>query len=252
MSESSPGLTTLLTAHGLGLVEILVDFAENREALRLLSEWKQPDFLSRGLLPAIAVGAALVVVFAWRRLEARYLVVVLPFMLMGALQLRSVFPAMIVLIPLASVILRTDDTVRERAPGSPVINKGIAAAIVLLALIGLARPIGRDTEVLPPAEAVAALQKPRIFHGPGAGGLLIWSEFPDRQVFLDDRAELFGATMFQDFLDARNAETGTEMLDRFDLDEALVKTEWPIADELAGLGWEETYRDENWTVLVRP
>ena len=246
------GLTTLLTAHGLGLVEILVDFAENREALGLLSEWKQPDFLSRGLLPAIAVGAALVVVFARRRLEARYLVVVLPFVLMGALQLRSVFPAMIVLIPLASVILRTDDTVRERAPGSPVINKGIAAAIVLLALIGLARPIGRDTEVLPPAEAVAALQKPRIFHGPGAGGLLIWSELPDRQVFLDDRAELFGATMFQDFLDARNAETGTEMLDRFDLDEALVKTEWPIADELAGLGWEETYRDENWTVLVRP
>jgi hypothetical protein len=249
---TAAGLATLLTAHGIGVIQILIDFFENRDALGLLSEWKRPDFWSRNLFPAVIVGLALAAAFVRRRLDLSHTIVAAPFVLMGALQLRSVFPALIVLAPLAAPALGTGDPGRQRSGGNPRINKAIATTIVLLAVIGLLRPIGRDTGTLPPDAAVAALTTERVFHGPGAGGLLIWSEYPDRRVFVDDRAELFGADAFREFLAARNGETGTALLDAHGLDEALVKTEWRIDSVLQEEGWLETYRDDEWAVFVRP
>ena len=80
---AASGAVTLLTAHGLGVVQILLDFVENREALAYLSEWKRPDLLSLGLVPSIAVGAGLIAGIARRRLEISHLFVVLPFVALG-------------------------------------------------------------------------------------------------------------------------------------------------------------------------
>lgn len=246
------GVTTLLTAHGGGTIQILLDFLENREALGFLSEWKRPEFFSLGLMPVIAVTATLVMAFVSRRLDTGFLTVAVPFVLMGALQLRSVFPSLIVLVPLASAALVTGQPTRRASGGRRTINMGIAVSIALLAVVGLARPIGRNTASLPPDAAVASLTEAEVFHGPGSGGLLIWSEYPHRKVFVDDRAELYGAEFFRDVVATLNGETGTELLDRFELDEALVKTRWALTDVLAREGWRETYRDERWAVYRRP
>ena len=249
---AASGAVTLLTAHGLGVVQILLDFVENREALAYLSEWKRPDLLSLGLVPSIAVGAGLIAGIARRRLEISHLFVVLPFVALGVLQLRSVFPALIVLVPLASAGVTIDRAPRARAVGSQPINWSIGVAIALLAVIALARPIGRNTGVLPSAGAAAALTNDQVFHGPGAGGLLIWSQHPDRLVFIDDRAELYGAGLFGDLVAAIDGSTGTQLLDRFGLNEALVKTSWALDDVLDAEGWTETFRDDDWAVYVRP
>lgn len=246
------GVSTLLTAHGVGVIQILLDFLENRDALGFLSEWKRPDFSSRSLIPAVVVAIVLVLAFVRRRLDGGHLIVAVPFVVIGALQLRSVFPSVIVVVPLAAAALVSGRPPRRRSGGSRMINMAIAVSIILLAAIGLTRTAGRDTSVLPPESAVAALKEAEVFHGPGAGGLLIWSEYPDRKVFVDDRAELFGGAFFGDLVAAINGETGTELLDRYRLDEALVKTAWALDDVLAGEGWRETYRDDKWAVYTRP
>lgn len=245
------GGATLLTAHGAAVITILVDFLQNREALALLSEWKRPDFFSLRLAPALLVAFALGVGFASRRLRWRDAIVVIPFLLIGALQLRSVFPALIVLIPYAAVVLSSDKTRAARDRGSRLVNNALAVTIILLGLIGLARPIGRS-KALPPDDAVAALREPMVFHGLSAGGLLIWAEYPERRVFVDDRAELYGVERFEAVVATIDGTSGTKLLDRLALDEALVKTSWELDEVLADEGWLQTYRDDDWAVYRRP
>jgi len=51
------GLATLLTAHGLGVITILLEFSQSGDALVLLSEWRRPELLSVVFLPfLIGVG----------------------------------------------------------------------------------------------------------------------------------------------------------------------------------------------------
>ena len=245
------GVATLLTAHGFGIVGILIEFLENRDALGYLSEWKRPDFLSPALIPAVFLLGGLIFAFAKRRLSPGYLIVAAPFVVLGALQLRSVFPSIVVLVPLTAGAFPKRDRLVRPPTGNPRLNAAIALLIVIAALASLVRPLTRDTRTLPSAGAVGALSGSEVFHGPGAGGFLIWEEYPERRVFVDDRAELYGSEMFGDLVSTINGQTGFEMLDRFGLEEALVRTSWPLEDLLAAAVWTETYRDDRWAVYVR-
>ncbi len=246
------GAATLLTARGLGILGILLKFFENREALGYLSEWARPDFTNPLLAPFVLVVVGVGFALWKRRLGWDHLVVGLPFVLLGVAQLRSVFPALLVLAPLGAAAIPVQTATAPRSGGSRVVNQALAATIVLLGVLGLARPIGLDEDVLPPETARAALSEDEVFHGPGAGGLLIWAEYPGRRVFVDDRAELYGASMFEELVATIRGSAGTAMLDRHGLDEALVKTSWELDGTLLEAGWEERYRDDNWAVYARP
>ncbi len=73
------GMAALFTAHGIGVIGILLDFLDNRAALGFLSEWKRPDFVSPGLAPTLVVAAALVAAFWPKRVAARYVLIAGPF-----------------------------------------------------------------------------------------------------------------------------------------------------------------------------
>jgi hypothetical protein len=133
-----------------------------------------------------------------------------------------------------------------------LINVSLAVGLLLIGVLGLARPLSFDEGDLPPAAAREALSRDEVFHGPGAGGLLIWAEYPDRRVFIDDRAELYGAAVFEELVATLDGTAGTAMLDRQGLNEALLKTSWRLGDRLQEAGWAETYRDDNWAVYRRP
>lgn len=246
------GAAALSTAHGFGVLSILLDFFESRGALRFLSEWKRPDFLSVGLMPVILIALALAIGFASRRIEPSRLILVAPLAALAAVQLRSVFPALVVLAPIAASALKKGDGAAPSSGGTWQLNAGIAIVLAAFAVVGLARPVTRDTRVLPTAGAVEALRSERLFHGPGAGGFLIWADYPSRRVFVDDRAELYGEEFFEDLVDTIGGARGTTMLDAYGLEEALVKTSWALDDTLRDDGWIETYRDDRWAVYQRP
>jgi hypothetical protein len=71
-------------------------------------------------------------------------------------------------------------------------------------------------------------------------------------VFIDDRAELYGVEGFQQFHDLKSGLGVTETFADFGIEQALLKTEWPLVEFLEILGWDYRYRDEFFVVMSQP
>jgi hypothetical protein len=100
-------------------------------------------------------------------------------------------------------------------------------------------------------EAAAFLTADRVFHDDSVGGFLIYSRFPERRVFIDDRAELYGSLIGR-FIEARNGQGDWRgLLDEYRIGEALLRVTDPLSELLILDGWSELYRDDRYTVMSR-
>jgi hypothetical protein len=75
------------------------------------------------------------------------------------------------------------------------------------------------------------------------GGYFDWylREYP---VFLDNRVDLFGTEIIQQWLDVMNAkEDWQAILDRWNINLLVIEPGWRIADLLPYYGWTEYYQD---------
>ncbi|HEY4584603.1 MAG TPA: hypothetical protein VI980_07260 [Acidimicrobiia bacterium] len=240
------GLVTLLTAHGLGVVTVLLEFVYARDALALLSEWRKPEIVSVVFVPFL-VGLALIVWAAIRgRVTPRHLWVIVPFLALGLGATRAIPPAWIALLPLVSLGiygLKVGSAPRFSTGQSVV----FCAAVLVLPFL-LASDGSLDHERFPIA-AVAALDPGRTFHDDRTGGYLIWAEGPARQVYVDDRAELYRDRLAE-FVAVRDGDQPFEpVFERDGIEQALLKTSEPLVDDLKAAGWEPVFEDEQYVVL---
>lgn len=244
-------VATLTTPHGLGTWLIVVDFFGARDALSLMQEWKPPDFFSAAQMPYLVLVLGIVVAFWRSKIGVRDFVVVLPFLLFGLTSRRAVTPAAIVLLPyavLALPLLRV-----PRSNTKPAVAAAIVATVGAATMLPMiSSSVGTlDPKRFPDDEVRAAISGRNVFHDDAVGGYLIYAEFPERLVWIDDRAELHGIERLQEFTDARDGEYET-VFDRYGFDSALTRPDWPLTDELIGDGWRTTYQSENFLVLVPP
>jgi hypothetical protein len=242
------GLATLVTAHGLGVLQMLVDFLAARDTLALLSEWRRPELLSVVFLPFV-FGIGLLILGSWRRIiEPRHLIVIVPFLLLALSSTRAVPVAWIALLPLvASSLAGLGDGWAGRF--SPRAAAIFSAAVIVLPFL-VAGDGALDAKRFP-LEARNALVGERLFHDDRTGGYLIWADWPERQVVIDDRAELYGERM-REFVAVRRGEADWRPLfTREGVDEALLSVGEPLIDDLVTAGWREVYRDEAF-VVIRP
>ena len=245
------GLATALTAHGLGTWWIVIQFLKNRGALELISEWQPPDFSNPFLMPLLVVITGLIVAGALGRLAVADLWVVLPFVGFGLLAERNVWPAVIVLTPFVFAM----DAAPQPSPAKPkgesvLVNWAFAGAIVAVGVVGLLQPLEAAEERFPTRDAVAALDTGQpLFNGSAVGGYLIYADWPDIEVFIDDRAELYGAEGFQRFHDLKSGIGVEETFAELGIEQALVSTDWPIVEYLELLGWDYRFEDENFVVM---
>jgi hypothetical protein len=240
------GVTTLLTAHGLGVVEILLEFSEAGPALALLSEWRRPELLSVVFAPFL-VGLGLIVIGAMRGLVTpRHLWFLVPFLLLALSSTRAVAPAWIGLIPLlGSALARIGSTERRRfSVPAAVIFTGVVLVIPFL----VASDGSIDEERFPVA-AAAELDDVPTFHDDRTGGYLIWATGPERLVYIDDRAELYGERMAE-FVAIRDLEADWEpIFERDHIEQVLLRTDEELVAALESAGWAPTYQDEHYVVL---
>ena len=240
-----------LTAHGLGVWQILLDFMANRDALAFLVEWSPPAFGDIVQGPYLLVVAGIVVAAVRGRISLNDLWVVIPFLLVGLTTQRTVFPAAIILLPYAAL------AVDVKVPtGSGRRNSRVAwiMAVVATAIgVGvLLRPVDAfDDERFPTDDLLASLETDRFFHDDAVGGYLIYRDWPAAQVYIDDRAELYGAEFFEDH---RAARLGSyeQLFERYEMREAIVKPKWPLGDVLLRDGWTVTYEDDFFAVMRSP
>jgi hypothetical protein len=165
---------------------------------------------------------------------------------------RSVFPAVIVVVPLAAAAWSRDGS-RTRAPlGSSMLNRTMAGVFAALSLIALARPVGFNEVKLPPPEVLAALEPGRVFAGPAAGGMLIYADWQDRMVYIDDRAELYGSEGFREAVAALEGRDYRDVLAALDMEQALLEARWELVEALRTDGWTTTFENADWVVLAAP
>ncbi len=247
------GLATLavsLTAHGLGTWQIVWEFAANRDALAFLVEWAAPEFGDIVQGPYLLLVAGVVAAATRGRLSLNDLWIVIPFLLVGMTTQRTVFPAAVVLLPYAGLAF---DVKLPTGSGrrSGVAWLMLATVAVIGAAIVLAPRPTFDEERFPGDPVLAALESDRFFHDDAVGGYLIYRDWPDRQVYIDDRAELYGAEFFEELGKAKTGDY-EELFARYGMTEAIVRPRWSLDEALHGAGWTVVYEDDSYLVMRSP
>jgi hypothetical protein len=240
------GLATFATAHGLGVIRILFEFSEAGPALALLSEWRRPELWSIVFAPFL-IGIGIIVWGAVRgRVTPRHVWLLAPFLILAFSATRAVPPAWIALVPLMSVSLaglRIGEARRFSLRAAAVF-----ALVVFIMPLLLASDASIDVERFPVA-AAAELDDVPTFHDDRAGGFLIWADGPDRLVFLDDRAELYGDRMAE-FVEIRDLERDWRpVFERDGIEQVLLQADQELIGELETAGWATVYEDEFYVVL---
>lgn len=237
-----------LTAHGLGVWGVLGAFVTNTAALDLIQEWKPPDFGDPVQGPFALLLVAILLAAAAGRVTKRDLVVVVPFLLFGLTSVRAVYPAAIVLIPYAAEMWHP-----KRRTSSPSPAVFVAAALVAaMVLAPLIVRVPRLDHTRFPSDLVLEVAGAQpFFHSDVTGGYLIWRNGPDEQMFLDDRAELYGAEVFRDY-QAAVAGDYEELFARFGMTAAIADPEWPLVTILERDGWRREFVSADFVVLRAP
>jgi hypothetical protein len=240
------GLATFFTAHGLGVLEFLLDFSEAGPALALLSEWRRPEILSVVFAPFL-IGLGLIVIGAARqKITPRHLVILVPFLLLALSATRAVPPAWIALVPLMGVALSGLAAGSRKRFSTPA---AIVFGLVVLITPWFIISDGSIDEERFPVAASAQLADVRTFHDDSAGGFLIWAQGPERLVYIDDRAELYGERMLE-YVEVRDLERDWEpVFDRDGIEQVLLRSDEELIGELEAAGWLRTYEDDGFVVL---
>ncbi|MGB8360395.1 MAG: hypothetical protein WCE80_03255 [Acidimicrobiia bacterium] len=240
------GLVTLLTAHGMGVVRMLLDFADARQTLSLLSEWQRPQLTSPVFAPFVIGLALILIALVRRRMSLLYLVPAVPFALLASTALRAVPPAWLGIVPLVAHSLGRG-RVGEGKRISVVPAVFFAGVVVVLPF--LVRGDGGLSETRFPVAAAQRLLDVRTFHDDRAGGYLIWSMGPDFKVYLDDRAELYGERMAE-FVAVRDGDSPWQpVFERDGIEQVLLPAGSELATSIEGEGWSTVYEDADFVVL---
>lgn len=240
------GLVTMATAHGLGVVTMLLDFAAAGETLSLLSEWQRPTLTSPVFIPFLAGLAVIVGGLVTRRLPVRQLWVVLPFAVLGMSSLRAVPPAWMALLPAVAAALGPLRIATSRRLST---IPAVVFAGVILVLPFLVKSDGELSDTRFPVEAAQHLANVPTLHDDRAGGYLIWAMGPEFLVYIDDRAELYGEQMAE-FVAVRDGERPWEPVFRREgIVQALLPADSDLTASVRAGGWSAVYEDEDFVVL---
>jgi hypothetical protein len=240
------GVAVLLTAHGFGVVQMLLDFFAARPYLSLLTEWRSPELLSPVFFPVFVALALILIGAALGRVPASRLWVVIPFLALALTATRSVPPALLALVTATAISIGSFGSRLPRRFGTgPAAVVALVVFVLPFLLIGDA---GLSDERFP-VEAVRALDGSNTFHDDVVGGYLIWSEGPERLVYIDDRAELYQEQM-EEFVAIRSGrEDWRPAFEEFDIQQAILRQGEPIVEWLGDGGWVEVHSDDEFIVL---
>ena len=244
-------VTLPLTAHGIGLVSVLSGFAQSGAALDKISEWQAPDLLELKFLPVTIAIPIVVRYLAREGVGLRNGLPVLAWFVFGLSAVRSVPLAWIVLFPL--IVQSTDSLLGGRFTTSRLRTALVTWVGIVLIVFPLALPRGDAlNETRFPLEAAELLMAERVFHDDITGGFLIYRHWPDRLVYVDDRAEVYGDELVR-FAEVRNGSGDwQETFDEWDFEQALVRKADAISTVMtADPRWTLTFEDETFAIFSR-
>jgi hypothetical protein len=176
---------------------------------------------------------------------------------LGLRYIRTVAPAVIILLPYVAARLAAR---RQLVRRTDRLSVAALAATVGIGVVGGVVAV-RETPALPdhaPVAATAAVNaldgEQRVINEYGLGGWVLWAA-PHAHPLIDGRAELYGNAYIGDYLDALKMVDSdwSQVLLRDHPTVALLHREVPAVIGLQELlGWQAIYTDDTWIVLTPP
>ena len=262
-------LTCLINPRGSGIINYIKTLTGNSVVQNLVTEWAPPTF--NNLMGTIfllgLMGGAIVLALSPQRPNIIQIMTFLVFGLLGLKTSRGSVWFGLAMAPILaehiSSIVNQLQTV-ERRPmnleGSRTLN--IIFAIVIIAMGLLSLPWFKSALPLPqakaglvseetPVQATQVLLKEnptgRVFNSMSFGSYLIWAAYPQYQVFVDPRIELFSEKTWLDYLNISNASVNWEtLLNNYEVNILMLSpVEQPALVEAVqeSGGWELLYKD---------
>ncbi len=261
VATAACGLATLLTPMGLHIITFPIESVHRLKQLQL-TEWLPPGFSGwQNWYFWAALAATLgILLLNWRRLHSplqrKLALVTALFAVMACMSSRNVPNFLLVAAVAVSHALPMPETARTQAHRSRQ-NMLVLGVFCIGAIAGIAwafrlpwsrlnwHPIG------PPALAAMKACPQPIFNTYNTGGYLMW-HLPERKVFCDSRQDPYPIELLRQLVTAQRTGKFSELQQQYHFRSAIMEPDWPLEQRLIEQGWQRTYRDRDWVVLVKP
>jgi hypothetical protein len=265
-----------LNPNGVRLFAYPFETISSRAMQRYIIEWFSPDFhqpYAHALaILLFATFAALALSPKRARAGELLLVCVSAYAALRAWRNIPLF-ALVAIPPLAehSWSFINDRLRSRRDEARPTVGTkmtvGLALNAALLVCVPLGLCVARVVSVARNQSAVEAEKFPagavefmrahaemdRAFNAYGWGGYVIWKLYPQRRVFIDGRADVYGDALVEKYLSAENGERGWRAtLDEYNVNAAMIRPDAPLASLLeADAGWRKVYEDKQAAIFFK-
>ena len=246
--------------YGIELVTFPINLLSRGDILSHIVEWKSPDFRQAwGIALGLWIVVFLVALSRGRhRVTRRDLVVSVPMLLLALWAVRNVAVAPLIGLPVVARAFARD----EEKP-SELSRTLVTVAIGVLVLAALAMGFQATTEKTfdfstYPVRSMQYLERHdlmgrHLLTTDAAAGYVIFEDFPQQRVFIDDRYDMYPRSVIFDYFTLTAGRPGwSAILDKYDVDVIV----WGKDSSLAALldqsaGWRRVHRDTTDAVWVR-
>jgi len=265
---------SVLNPWGPRLWEYPLQYAGSSYHAAYITEWFSPDFHQQSFLPflMLLLGLLGVLAIGVRRLSLTEVLLLMGF---GYLSLTSARH-----IPLFALATAPTVALQFSAIAASLRREGVAplpaasrrvpflqVANLLLVVFPILWAVGQtprngtwaacgraDSYPIDAAKALQLFPEPmRMFNNYGWGGFLIHELYPQHRVFIDGRADMYGADLMDDYMATSRVQPGWDgVLTKWNIDTVVWPKDWPLSAILRKTsGWDEVYHDRTASIFRR-
>ena len=264
---------TLVNPVGIHLWETSLGFVSNSYLVSHTQEYMPPDFHNPSYWPFLLLLAILLLTVTLgsrnQGLPFTHILLLTGWAAMGLYSARNIPLFAIVAAPILSTIMAR---LLSRYHGWTKIENNILqieqslrgelwiGISFVLAVTTTATPAMRVynsfDSIIFPVDAVNWLdehpQEGNIFNYFPWGGYLLFRVWPETLVFIDGQTDFYGEALTREYEQVITLAPGwQEILDKYQVDWALIPHGWPLPQSLAEEGWQEVYSDPTAIILRR-
>ena len=252
-----------LNPNGLRLFCYPIETLRSTTMQNYIVEWASPNFHRPEYWPFLLILLVTFATLCWsqNQLRPRDLILLLVALYASLISIRMIPLFVLIAAPLVAKRLGNwpRSHLQPRSNFRASLNAAIILAMTTFAIVRISQVIHRQREAETsefPARAVAFLQQHPpagpIFNLYDWGGYLIWKLYPTTPVFIDGRADLYGADLFHDFADVYQFKgRWQQILHRWHIQTVIVPPTSALAVGLQSApGWTVSYQDSQAVVLT--
>jgi hypothetical protein len=255
------GAVVFANPYGTGLVLFPIRLLSRGDILAHVVEWQSPDFRQTwGIALALWLVVFMFAIARGRhRVTRRDLIVTVPMLLIALWAVRNVALAPLVCLPVVARAFARD---HEQPAG--VSRRIVVAGVATLLLVGVVIGAQASTEktfdfanypvkALSYVETRPALRASRLLTTDVAAGYVILRYWPDQQVFIDDRYDMYPTRVIYDYFTLLQGRPGwARVLDHYGVQTIVWKRATPLGALLdESSAWTRIHRDATDAVWVR-